>query len=87
MFRDNGGPASCLWHNKGTSLLLVLFILVFSFLSFFFSCAACVTEYLKGCMDQMCVGLTIETFQPSAFPAPVGFYRLEGGGKITTVES
>lgn len=25
LLRDNGGLGSCLWHNKGTSLLLVLF--------------------------------------------------------------
>lgn len=26
LLRDNGGPGSCLCRNKGTSLLLVLFI-------------------------------------------------------------
>lgn len=29
LLRDNRGLGSCLWYNKGTSLLLVLFILVF----------------------------------------------------------
>lgn len=34
---DNRGPGSCLWHNKGTSLRLVLCILVLVFLFFFLS--------------------------------------------------
>lgn len=28
LLQDNRGLGSCLWHNKGTSLLLVLFTLV-----------------------------------------------------------
>lgn len=43
LLRDNGGPGSCLWNNKGTSLLLVLFTLVL-FL--------CVSGYLKGRMGE-----------------------------------
>lgn len=71
LLRDNRGLGSCLWYNKGTSLLLVLFILVFSFYT------ACVSGYLKGRMDQMCIGLTIETFQLSASRALPVFYRQE----------
>lgn len=73
LLRDNGGLGSCLRHNKGTSLLLVLFTFLRGLR------AACVSgrRRLDKKKKKLCVGFRIETFQPSASHGPVGFITAE----------